>query len=313
MSNLEPPDGPDDLEIERLRQELAAVERVAELRSELEAARAELVELGGSVEAEAPEEEVPEEEAPEEEAPEEEVPEEEVPEAEAPEGEEGPSKPANPIAIGVFGVLVAAGIVIAIVVNAGGGSSELDMSADAIRERVEDAVVRTTAPSVTVPRTTAPSVTAPRTTTSSAVLSHIDFQMNRYPDEFAGSSLGFSTSEALCFYRHVLEGLSDSDAIGHLSEFRRYLNGHAMDADSARVAASGVVHCGDAVLQHRSVVVEKLLPWNYTDSQEDCVFTGFTMAVEVWYRTNYWSGGSDAEIESAVQRWWNGKWSRCFG
>ena len=41
MSNLEPPDGPDDLEIEQLRQELAAVERVAELRSELEAARAE--------------------------------------------------------------------------------------------------------------------------------------------------------------------------------------------------------------------------------------------------------------------------------
>jgi hypothetical protein len=52
VSNLEPPDGPDDLEIERLREELAAVERAAELRSELEAARAELVELGGSLEAE---------------------------------------------------------------------------------------------------------------------------------------------------------------------------------------------------------------------------------------------------------------------
>jgi hypothetical protein len=87
VSNLEPPDGPDDLEIERLRQELAAVERVAELRSELEAARAELVELGGSLEAEAPEEAVPE---PDGVRAEEEVLEEEVLEEEVPEEEEEP-------------------------------------------------------------------------------------------------------------------------------------------------------------------------------------------------------------------------------
>ena len=308
MGNLEPPDNSDDLEIERLRQELAAVERIAELRSELEAARAELGELGGSLEAEAPEEEVPEAEAPEE----------EVPEAEAPEGEEGPSKPANPIAIGVFGVLVAAGIVIAIVVNAGGGSSELDMSTDAIRERIEDAVPRTTAPIVRMP-TAPPTTTRATTTTSSAVLSDIDIQMIRYPDEFAGVYLGLSTSEAKCFYRHVLEGISATSARKHVSEFDRYLQGYAteqgygMEAASARAAASGLVSCGDVVLDRRSVVVENLLPWNYTDRQAECVFMGFEIVVKGWYLIDFVSGGSDSAIQAAVQRWLDAKWSKCFG
>ena len=153
----------------------------------------------------------------------------------------------------------------------------------------------------------------PGVSASSAVLSDVGRrEMLRYPDEFAGVYLGFSTSQAECFYRHVLEGISAASARKHVSEFDRYMQGHVMEAASARAAASGLVHCGDFVLVHRSTF-EELLPRNYTDRQAECVFAGFEIAVKDWYSLNFLDGGTGPAVQDATQSWWDAKWSECFG
>jgi hypothetical protein len=61
------------------------------------------------------------------------------------------------------------------------------------------------------------------------------------------------------------------------------------------------------------VVVENLFPWNYTDRQAECVFMGFEIVVKGWYLIDFVSGGTVPELADAAARWWDAKWSKCFG